>query len=86
MSKIVTVTAAAVGYVLGARAGRERYAQIVINAKKVWGDPRVQKAASDAQQAAADKAPVVKDKFNDLASKVSDKATSGGSSTSGTPR
>ena len=79
MSKIVTLTAVGVGYVLGARAGRERYEQIAQGARKVWKDPRVQRAATDARSAAAEKAPVVKDKIAHAASQatsaVSDRAT-----------
>ena len=40
--KILFVTGAAVGFVLGARAGRERYEQIKAAAVKVWESPTVQ--------------------------------------------
>ena len=66
MSKIVTLAAAATGYVLGTRAGRQRYEQISTQAQKLWQDPRVQKAASDARETAAAKAPVVKDKVSKM--------------------
>ena len=66
MSKIVTLAAAAAGYVLGTRAGRQRYEQISTQAQKLWQDPRVQKAASDARETAAAKAPVVKDKVSKM--------------------
>ena len=79
MSKIITLAAAAAGYVLGARAGRQRYQQISAQAQKLWHDPRVQKAAADAKQTAADKAPVVKDRVVDAASRASDKVTNSGS-------
>ena len=39
MSKLTLLTAAAAGYVLGARAGRERYEQIAAGARKVGGQP-----------------------------------------------
>jgi hypothetical protein len=39
----------AAGFVLGTRAGRERYEEIVTNARKVWGHPTVQEAAGVAQ-------------------------------------
>lgn len=39
----------AAGFVLGARAGRERYEEIVTNARKVWEHPTVQEAAGVAQ-------------------------------------
>ena len=78
MSKIVTLTAVGVGYVLGARAGRQRYEQIAKSARKVWADPRVQQAAADARTAAAEKAPVVKEKLVQAAGSVSDRATTSG--------
>ncbi|CAM5444476.1 hypothetical protein [Leifsonia shinshuensis] len=41
--KILFVTGAAVGYVLGTRAGRKRYEQMKAAAQKVWESPGVQK-------------------------------------------
>jgi hypothetical protein len=43
--KIPLLIGAAVGYVLGARAGRERYEQIVRFARKVGGSQTVQSTA-----------------------------------------
>ncbi len=40
--KVLLVVGLGVGYVLGARAGRERYDQIAAAAGKVWHSPRVQ--------------------------------------------
>ena len=82
MSKIITLAAAATGYVLGARAGRQRYEQISAQAQKLWQDPRVQKAAADARQTAAEKAPVVKEKVADAASKASERVTGSSSGSS----
>ena len=59
MKKIVLLTAAAAGYVLGARAGRERYEQIKSGAQKVAGDPRVQAATTKAQETVAAQATAV---------------------------
>ena len=77
MSKLSLLAAAGVGYVLGARAGRERYEQIRTQAQKVAGNPRVQDAAHKAQDAAATQAAaaagVVKDKVADVASTATDK-------------
>lgn len=59
MGKISMLAAAAAGYVLGARAGRERYDQIAQQAGKVWRDPRVQQRkdqAADQAKAAAGQA------------------------------
>ncbi|PZE27978.1 YtxH domain-containing protein [Curtobacterium sp. MCBD17_028] len=59
----------ALGYVLGARAGRSSYERIRTRAQGVWSDPKVQKGLHDAEGFVKDKAPVV-------ASKVKDAATS----------
>ena len=53
--KILFVTGVAVGYVLDARAGRERYEQIKAGALKVWESPTVQKQVHTAQDFVADK-------------------------------
>ena len=59
------------GYVLGARAGRERYDQIAGKAQEMWSDPRIQAKADQAQQLVMEKADqaqqVVKGKVGDKA-------------------
>ena len=71
--KLSLLLAAAIGYVLGARAGRARYEQIAAMASRVKGNPTVQAAASKAQDTVAQQAPVVaatvKDKVADTFSK-----------------
>ena len=67
MSKFSMAIAGAAGYVLGARAGRQRYEQIADQAQRVWSNPKVQQAAQTAQEKAKEKAPVVGDM---LSSKV----------------
>ena len=62
MKKLLLLAAGGIGYVLGARAGRERYDQIAGLATKVKNDPRVQDAAHRAAETAKAQAPVVKDK------------------------
>lgn len=74
--KTTILAAAAVGYVLGARAGRERYEQIVETAGRVKGNPQVQKAAAQAQDFAAEQAPVVKEKAQEAADKAAEAARS----------
>ena len=44
------------GYVLGARAGRERYDQILDAVQQMWRDPRVQEGADRAQDVVHDTA------------------------------
>lgn len=67
MKKLLLLTGAAVGYVLGAKAGRERYDQIMAKAKGVARDPRVQQKAQEAQAAVKENAPIVKDKVAEAA-------------------
>jgi hypothetical protein len=62
MKKLTILISGAIGYVLGTRAGRERYEQIKSMATKVKEDPRVQERAQQAAEVAKEKAPVVKDK------------------------
>jgi len=68
--KILLLTGLAVGYVLGTRAGRERYEEIKTAANKLWNDPRVQKPVHQAQDFAKDKAPEVAEFVSDTAKKV----------------
>jgi hypothetical protein len=79
MSKLSILAAGAVGYVLGARAGRERYDQIVALTQKVWCDPRVRRQASAAADAVKDKAPDVGAHVADAARATAAKLTGNGS-------
>ena len=79
MRKLSLLIAAAAGYVLGTRAGRERYEQIKKAATRVKEDPRVQEKAHQAADLAKEKAPVVKDKVTSAASTAADKVTPSGS-------
>ncbi len=47
--KLMFIGGLAAGFVLGSRAGREKYEEIAANAKKVWEHPTVQEAAGVAQ-------------------------------------
>ena len=67
MKKLMILLSGAVGYVLGTRAGRERYEQIRSMASKVRNDPRVQEKTQQAADLAKEKAPVVKDKVQGAA-------------------
>jgi hypothetical protein len=84
MKRLLVLAAGGVGYVLGARAGRERYEQIRSAANRVRHDPRVQEKAGHAADLAREKGPVVKDKVAGAASgaaaTASDKVGSGSSS------
>ena len=68
--KILFVFGLAMGYVLGTRAGRERYEQIKAGAEKVWMDPRVQEQVHTVEEFVKDKAPDLADKATSAAKKV----------------
>ncbi len=68
--KILFVVGLAAGYVLGARAGRERYEDIKRAAGRLWNDPRVQHQVRNAGDFAKDKAPDVVEFLADGAKKV----------------
>ncbi|MCU1552174.1 MAG: YtxH protein [Glaciihabitans sp.] len=68
--KILLVVGLGVGYVLGARAGRDRYEEIKNAAQKFWSDPRVQKQVNQAEDFVKDKAPDVAEFLSDGAKKV----------------
>jgi hypothetical protein len=74
MRKLVALTSFAAGYVLGAKAGRERYEQIRGLVLRVKGDPHVQQTAHRAADMAREQAPIVGHKLADAASTVADKA------------
>ncbi|WP_404386741.1 protoporphyrinogen oxidase [Knoellia locipacati] len=64
----------AAGYVLGARAGKQRYAQIKTVSGKVWQSKPVQKQVAAAKESARTKAaPVVADFVADAAKATSEK-------------
>jgi transcriptional accessory protein Tex/SPT6 len=68
--KILFLTGLGVGYVLGSRAGRERYESIKKSAAKLWNDPRVQNQVDTAEAFVKDKAPDVAEFALDGAKKV----------------
>ncbi|WP_067433605.1 hypothetical protein [Nocardioides jensenii] len=77
--KLRLLTGFAAGYVLGARAGRQRYEQIAAQARKVWRDPRVQAQADSVRQTAGEKGAeaghALKDKVTEAAAVARSKAT-----------
>lgn len=68
--KILLVVGLGVGYVLGTRAGRERYEELKAAVQKFWNDPRVQRRVDDAEDFVKDKAPEVAEFLADGAKKV----------------
>ncbi len=68
MGKLTFIAGMAAGYVLGSRAGRQRYEQIRRTSGKVWHSGPVQKQVFNAKEAARTKAaPVVADMVADAA-------------------
>jgi hypothetical protein len=61
-SLLIVAVGLGIGYVLGTRAGRERYDEIVETFNGVWKDPRVAKARGDAARYAREQAPILRDK------------------------
>lgn len=80
MKKLTILFSGAVGYVLGSRAGRERYEQIKGMAAKVKDNPKVQEKAQHAADTARQQAPVVKDRLSDAADSARSKVTGSSSS------
>ena len=73
--KILLVVGLGVGYLLGTRAGRERYEQIKDAASKLWNDPRVQQRVDQAEDFVKDKAPEVAEFLADGAKTVVSKVS-----------
>ncbi len=78
MGKTMFLTGAAVGYVLGARAGRERYEQICRATDQLRANPKVQQATEMATARGGEIAHKVADtateKAHSMAGAVADKA------------
>ncbi len=74
MGKLTMLAAGAAGYVLGARAGRERYDQIAASTKKVWRDPRVQTRKDQATDVAKQAASTAATQAGDVAQNAASSA------------
>lgn len=79
--KVLFVAGLAVGYVLGTRAGRERYEQIKSAAARVWNTPTVQNGVDQAKDFALSRVGDVSDTVLDGAKKLIKAATQSSSST-----
>ncbi len=66
-SLLLLAVGVGIGYVLGARAGRERYDLIVAKAEGLWEDPRVVKARREAANFAREQGPVIVDRAQAVA-------------------
>ena len=76
IKRLPLLIAGGIGYVLGTKAGRERYEQIRGQFNKVKDDPRVQEKAHQAADLAKEKAPVVKEKLSGVADTATEKVKS----------
>ncbi len=65
MGKVTLAVGLAAGYVLGARAGRQQYEQIMTTARSLMNNPKVQQTTETLQQQAGDVASMVKEKVTD---------------------
>lgn len=77
MAKTAFLLGAAAGYVLGTRAGRERYEQIRTTAQQFWQNPKVQQRVTEVEERAAatasDLSSTAKEKAGDLAGQAKEK-------------
>ncbi|BBH66642.1 hypothetical protein ACTI_33270 [Actinoplanes sp. OR16] len=82
--KLLFLTGLAAGFVLGSRAGREKYEEIRANAQKIWENPTVQEAAGVAQAQANKLYSEGKDKLQ--SSKLGEKLSTTDSTTDSTTK
>ena len=68
-SKLMFVIGLAAGYVLGTRAGRERYEQLKAGAERLWTNPSVQAQVHRAEDYLRERAPEVVQKVESTARK-----------------
>ncbi len=79
MGKMSFVAGVAVGYVLGARAGRKRYEQIRTQATRLWQSDPVQTRVDTATEAVKQQAaPYVTEKLGDAVKAVGQSIRTGG--------
>lgn len=72
--KLLFVTGAAVGFLVGTKTGREGLEKIKGQVKDVWEKPQVQKTVSDAQRFAEDKFPTATARVSEFTGKAKDVA------------
>lgn len=81
--KLTLALGFAAGYVLGSKAGRERYEQIVGASRRLWSNQTVQSTAGVLQAQASDLVGKAKD--SDLVMKAKQKVSMGGGETTSSP-
>jgi hypothetical protein len=85
MKKLMFLGAGAAGYVLGAKAGRDRYDQIAEQARKLRNSPTVQDKVGQARHVARDAAGTAMDKAKEHAPGGSSSQAGGSPSVSSSP-
>jgi hypothetical protein len=80
--KLTLAAAAGAGYVLGAKAGKERYAEIESKFREIAGMPAVQNATATVKETASGVADTAKATVNDKVEAVTDKTKSSSKSDS----
>lgn len=75
LKKLTLAAGFGAGYVLGAKAGKERYTQIEATFRKIAGMPAVQDATSSVKQAATGLVDTAKTTVTEKAQAVSDMVT-----------
>ena len=83
MGKLGMVVGAAVGYVLGAKAGRERYDQITASARQLLDNPQVKRVVDSAPGDLGARLEQVANKAADKVHEAGDKVAATGSGTTG---
>ena len=73
--KLTLAAAAGAGYVLGAKAGKERYAQIESKFREIAGMPAVQNATSTVKETAAPLLDSAKQTASETVTSATEKAT-----------
>jgi hypothetical protein len=75
--KVMFVVGAAVGYVVGTRAGRQGYERLKSQASDLWLNPKVQDTVESVGDLAKDKIPVVGGAISDASKKITGRARAG---------
>jgi hypothetical protein len=81
--KLGMLVGAAIGYVLGAKAGRERYEQMTASARQVLDHPQVKRVIDSAPGNLGARVEQVANKAADKVQEAGDKVAAGGSGTTG---
>lgn len=76
MKKLIFLAGLGIGFVVGARSGRETYDKLEAQARQIAQDPRVQEKADKARSVAQDAAATVKERAPEVAAAAKDKASS----------